>query len=92
MFKSLKQGKDMALRIVLVMKVFWSFGFVSFGIVSNFVLRYSDFSPAKENDYVSPLPGALLKPPVLPVVADYASLARVIYGLYGALSRLTEAG
>jgi hypothetical protein len=92
MFKSLKQGKDMALRIVLVMKVFWSFGFVSFGIVSNFVLRYSDFSPAKENDYVSPLPGALLKPPVLPVVADYASLARVIYGLYRALSRLTEAG
>jgi hypothetical protein len=71
MFKSLKQGKDMALRIVLVMKVFWSFGFVSFGIVSNFVLRYSDFSPAKENDYVSPLPGALLKPPVLPVVADW---------------------
>jgi hypothetical protein len=70
MFKSLKHGKDIALRIVFVMKMFWSFGFVSFGIVSNFVLRYSDFSPAKENDYVGPLPGALLKPPALPVVAD----------------------
>jgi hypothetical protein len=57
MFKSLKHGKDMALRIVFVMKMFWSFGFVSFGIVSNFVLRYSDFNPAKENDYVSPFHG-----------------------------------
>jgi hypothetical protein len=57
MFKSLKHGKDMALRIVLVMKMFWSFGFVSLGIVLNFVLRYSDFSPAKENDYVSPFHG-----------------------------------
>jgi hypothetical protein len=54
MFKSLKHGKDIALRIVFVMKMFWSFGFVSFGIVSNFVLRYSDFSPAKEKDYVGP--------------------------------------
>ena len=44
----------MALRIVFVMKMFWSFGFVLLGIVSNFVLRYSDFSPAKENDYVGP--------------------------------------
>jgi hypothetical protein len=57
MFKSLKHGKDMALRIVFVMKMFWSFGFVSLGIVSNFVLRYSDFSPAKENDYVGPFQG-----------------------------------
>jgi hypothetical protein len=39
------------------MKMFWSFGFVSFGIVSNFVLRYSDVSPAKENDYVGPFQG-----------------------------------
>ena len=57
MFKSLKHGKDMALRIVFVMKTFWSFGFVSFGIVSNLVLRYSDISPAKENDYVGPIHG-----------------------------------
>ena len=35
MFKILKHGKDMALRIVFVMKIFWSFGFVSFGIVLN---------------------------------------------------------
>ena len=54
MFKSLKHGKDIALRIVFVMKMFWSFGFVSLGIVSNFVLRYSDISPAKENDDVGP--------------------------------------
>jgi hypothetical protein len=57
MSKNLKHGKDMALRIVFVMKMFWSFGFVSFGIVSNFVLRYSDISPAKDNDYVGPFPG-----------------------------------
>ena len=57
MFKSLKHGKDIALRILFVMKMFWSFGFVLLGIVSNFVLRYSDFSPAKENDYVGPFPG-----------------------------------
>ena len=57
MFKSLKHGKDIALRIVFVMKMFWSFGFVSFGIVSNLVLRYSDISPAKENDYVGPFQG-----------------------------------
>jgi hypothetical protein len=55
MFKSLRHGKDIALRIVFVMKIFWSFGFVSFGIISNFVLRYSDISPAKENDDVGPL-------------------------------------
>jgi hypothetical protein len=54
MFKSLKHGKDMAVRIVFVMKMFWLFGFVSLGIVSNFVLRYSDFRPAKENHYVGP--------------------------------------
>jgi hypothetical protein len=29
MFKGLKYAKDMALRIVFVMKMFWSFGFVS---------------------------------------------------------------
>ena len=57
MFKSLKGGKDIALRIVFVMKMFWSFGFVSFGIVSNFVVRYSDFSPAREDDYVGPFQG-----------------------------------
>jgi hypothetical protein len=54
MFESLKHGKEIALRIAFVMKTFWSFGFVSLGIVSNFVLRYSDVSPAKENDYVGP--------------------------------------
>ena len=53
MLKSLKHSKDMAIRIVFVKKMFWSFGFVSFGIVSNFVLRYSDISPAKENDVVA---------------------------------------
>ena len=47
MFKSLKHGKDMALRIVFVMKTFWSFGFVSFGIVSN-------FCSTKENHDVGP--------------------------------------
>jgi hypothetical protein len=57
MFKSLKHGKDIALRIVFVMKMFRSFGLVSFGIVSNFVLRYSDINPAKENDYVGPFQG-----------------------------------
>jgi hypothetical protein len=57
MFKSLKHGKDIAVRIVFVMKMFWSFGFVSLGIVSNFVLRYSDFSRAKEKDYVGPFQG-----------------------------------
>jgi hypothetical protein len=47
----------MAFRTVFVMKTFGSFGFVSLGIVSNFVLRYSDFSPAKEKDYVGPFYG-----------------------------------
>jgi len=57
MVKSLRHGKDIALRIVFVMKTFWSFGFVSFGIVSSFVLRYSDISPAKANDRVGPFQG-----------------------------------
>ncbi len=57
MFKSLKYAKDIGLRTVFVMKRFWSFGFVSFGIVSNFVLRYSNFSSAKENHYVGPFQG-----------------------------------
>jgi len=38
-FKSLKHAKSIAFGTVFVMKTFWSFGFVSFGIVSNFVLR-----------------------------------------------------
>ena len=29
MFKSLKHDKDIALRTVFIMKMFWSFGFVS---------------------------------------------------------------
>ncbi len=55
MLKSLKHAKNIVFGTVFVIKTFWSFGFVSFGIVSNFVLRYSNFCPAKENRYVGPL-------------------------------------
>jgi hypothetical protein len=57
MFKSLKHAKNIAFGTVFVIKTFWSFGFVSFGIVSNFVLRYSNFCPTKENHDVGPLWG-----------------------------------
>jgi len=39
MFKSLKHAKEVVPEIVFAMRRFWSFGFLSFDIVSNFVLR-----------------------------------------------------
>ena len=43
MSKCSKRPRLIVLRINWLMTKFWSFGFVSFGIVSDFVLRYSNF-------------------------------------------------
>jgi len=56
-FKRLNHAKNIGFGTVFVMKTVWSFGFVSLGIVLNFVLRYSNFSPAKEDDDVGPFQG-----------------------------------
>lgn len=58
MFKRLKHAKNITLRTVFVIETFWSFEFVSLGIVSNFVLRYSDFHPAKRALALAPSKGA----------------------------------
>jgi hypothetical protein len=47
--------KILLLGTAFVIKIFRSFGFVSLGIVSNFVLRYSNFCPTKKNHDVGPL-------------------------------------
>ena len=54
MFKGLKHAKKTLFGTVFDVETFWSFGFVSFGIVSNFVLRYSNFGSTKENHDVGP--------------------------------------
>jgi hypothetical protein len=43
MFKSSRHTKEPVFEMVFAVKTFWSFEFWSFGIVSNFVLRYSNF-------------------------------------------------
>ncbi len=48
MSKSPKHIKDKVFRIGSATRTFLSFGFSSFGIVSNFVLRYSDFHTGKK--------------------------------------------
>jgi len=54
MFKSSKHVKELVLRSVPTMRMFWSFGFWSLDIVSYFVLRYSNFK-LKEANYLSAL-------------------------------------
>ena len=57
MLKIPKHFRALALGIAIGARAFWSFEFVSFGIVSNFVLRYSNLQRVNENYYVGPFQG-----------------------------------
>ena len=50
MFKNHEHTEQQFVGILFAIREFWSFEFRSLGIVSTFVLRYSDFEP-KKKDY-----------------------------------------
>ena len=59
-------------RIKPMERVFWSFEFLSFGIVSYFVFRYSNFHQVRKKPlFVGPFQGLSSYHRSLPVVADF---------------------